>query len=392
MYQRFLSVTQNHSFFLFGARGTGKSTLMEEIFSPENTLFINLLNPEEENSLALNPSSLVQRVEALPESITHIVIDEIQKVPKLLDCVHLLIEKTKKIFILTGSSARKLKYGGANLLAGRAFVYNLYPFSFLELGNDFKLNEALEFGLLPKIFQLKNNEDKKLFLQSYAHTYLKEEIWAEQLVRKLDPFRKFLEVAAQSNGKIINYLNIARDIGVDDKTVYSYFQILEDTLIGFYLEPFHTSLRKRVSQKPKFYFFDCGITRALARMLSTPLNPSTSYYGDCFEQFVVCEILKICSYFYPDYKFSYLKTKDDLEVDFIVERPMDKTLFIEIKSTSSIRDKDVSTLKSLIKDFSNAEFICLSNDKATKKIEEVMCYFWMDGIQKFLFPINNFPK
>jgi predicted AAA+ superfamily ATPase len=181
---------------------------------------------------------------------------------------------------MTGSSARKLKRGGANLLAGRAFVYHLFPFSFVEVGEMFDLEKALNWGMLPQIFATRTNDDRVRFLQAYAYTYLKEEIAAEQIVRKLGPFRRFLEVAAQCNGKIINYAKIASDVGVDDKTVKEYFLTLEDTLIGFFLEPFQHSFRKRLSHKPKFYFFDLGVTKALARTLTVELRPSTSAYGE----------------------------------------------------------------------------------------------------------------
>ena len=160
---------------------------------------------------------------------------------------------TNKKFIMTGSSARKLKKGGANLLAGRAFVFDLFPLSFLELKDKFDLEHALRWGTLPQIFQCNTDLERQQFLRAYAHTYLKEEIWEEHFIRQLDPFRRFLEVAAQCNGKIINFSNIARDVGVDKKTIQSYFSILEDTLIGFYLEPYQNSFRKRLSQKPKFY-------------------------------------------------------------------------------------------------------------------------------------------
>lgn len=163
----------------------------------------------------------------------------------------------------SGDAQIKLKHGGANLLAGRAFVYNIYPFSSLELVKERSLKEILEWRLLPRILHLKSKEDKFRFLQSYAYTYLKEEIWAEQFIKNLDPFRYFLEVAAQMNGKILNFSSIAKDVGVDDKTVKNYYSILEDTLIGFYLNPFNSSFRKRLSSKPKFYFFDTGVTRAL---------------------------------------------------------------------------------------------------------------------------------
>jgi predicted AAA+ superfamily ATPase len=386
MYQRLLTVTKNQSFFLFGARGTGKSTFLKKNFKAEECLWIDLLDPQEESQLSMDPNQLIFKVKALPENIKYVVIDEIQKIPKLLDCIHKLIEETEKKFILTGSSAKKLKHGFANLLAGRAFVYNMFPFSFLEVEKEFKLDKGLSYGLLPKQFLLQDEEEKKLFLQAYAQTYLKEEIWMEQLIRNLNPFRKFLEVAAQCNGKIINYSNIANDVGVDDKTVRSYFQILEETLVGFFLESHHNSIRKRLSQKPKFYFFDTGVCRTLARMLSVPIQTGTSYYGECFEHFVICEIMKLCSYYYNEYKLSYFQTKDGVEIDLVVERPAQKTLCIEIKSTQNLTENDISSFLKLSDEFPNSEFVCLSTDPAAKQIGNVKCTLWSDGIKSSFLP------
>jgi predicted AAA+ superfamily ATPase len=167
--------------------------------------------------------------------------------------VHSKIESSETRFAMTGSSARKLKREGTNLLAGRAFVYNLFPLTHRELGDSFNLNSALMYGTLPGLLKFDSGEEKMAFLRAYALTYLKEEIWGEHIVRKLDPFRKFVEIAAQCNGELINFANIARDVGVDIKTVQSYFEILEDTLLGFMLEPYHRSVRKRQRQAPKFY-------------------------------------------------------------------------------------------------------------------------------------------
>ena len=169
------------------------------------------------------------------------------------------------------------------------------------------LDDALRWGTLPKIFAFGSDKDKEEYLRSYTSTYLKEEIWEEQVVRKLQPFRRFLEVAAQCNGKIINYANIARDVGVDEKTIKEYFSILEDTMIGFFLEPFHNSFRKRLVEKPKFYFFDPGVVRALSRSLSL-LTPKTPAYGEAFEHFILLEFIRLASYFQPDYRFSFIRT------------------------------------------------------------------------------------
>ena len=200
----------------------------------------------------------------IPRNTEWVIIDEVQKIPELLDVVHRLIEDKKIKFGLTGSSARKLKHGGANLLAGRAFVYNLFPFTSFELGDSFSLEDALMWGTLPQIYALQDANDRIQYLKSYANTYIQEEVWEAHLIKDLVPYRRFLQVAAQTNGTGINYSNISEDARVDPKTVQRYFQILEETLLGFFLEPFHRSLRKRQRANPKFYFFDIGVQRALS--------------------------------------------------------------------------------------------------------------------------------
>jgi predicted AAA+ superfamily ATPase len=383
--KRQLILPPRHSLFLFGARGVGKSSLLETLFQFKKNLYINLLDPLEEARFANNPNELIELVEAMPKNTTHVIIDEVQKLPKLLDVVHLLIEnkKTKKCFVLTGSSARKLKMAGVNLLAGRAFVYHLYPFSYLELGEAFNIEQGLHWGMLPKTITLKANKAKEKFLQSYAQTYLKEEVWAEQLIKKLDPFRRFLEVAAQCNGKIVNYANISKDVGVDDKSIKNYFSILEDTLLGFMLEPFQHSFRKRLKSAPKFYFIDVGIARALARNLTVPPVKSTSYYGELFEQFIVAECIKVAAYNKSEYRFSYLMTEAGVEIDLVVERPGKKILFIEIKSTNSVRHEDLTSIAKVVNDFGKCETVCFSCDPRQKKIGNIMVYPWQVGIKKF---------
>lgn len=381
MFQRLRTFSHKYSFFLFGPRGTGKSTILKERFNKDKCLWLDLLDSEIEERFSRNPKDLYAIVKGLPQEISHVVIDEIQKIPKLLDEVHRLIEEKDKIFVLTGSSARKLKHGGANLLAGRAFVYHLFSLSYLELQDKFNLDDVLRWGTLPKIFSLNDHEDKDAFLRSYADTYLKEEIWNEQIIRKLDPFRRFLEVAAQCNGKIINYSNIARDVGVDAKTIKEYFHILEDTMIGFFLESFHNSFRKRLVEKPKFYFFDPGVVRCLSRRLSIPLIPKTSAYGDAFEHYILLEFIRLGSYFQPDYRFSYIRTAADVEIDLVVERPGKPLLCVEIKSTDVINEHDISSFCKLTKDINNCEAIVLSQDPFQKKFDHVTCYPWEKGLE-----------
>jgi uncharacterized protein len=380
---RSLTLPSDESFFLFGPRGVGKTTLLKHLSWFSHALYINLLKPHDETRFMRHPEELENIVRALPVETTHIIIDEVQKVPRLLDVVHDLIETTDKKFILTGSSARKLKHGGANLLAGRAFVYHLHPFTYFELGESIDLIECLRFGMLPKIFEQTSDEKKQLYLEAYTHTYLKEEIWAEQFIRELDPFRRFLEVAAQTNGKIVNFSNLARDVGTSDKNIKKYFSILEDTLLGFFLEAFQHSFRKRLSKSPKFYFFDTGVVRALTNQLSLPLAPSTSYFGELFEHFIILQAIESARYFHREYRFSYLKTKDDAEIDLIVERPGLPLLFIEIKSSENVQSEHLVTLKRIAYDYGECEAICLSRDPYAKELEGIKVFPWADGLKRY---------
>jgi uncharacterized protein len=353
------------------------------MYHEENSITFNLLKVDIQNRFKQNPEELSKIVKALPEKIQYIIIDEIQKVPMLLDVIHDLIETTDKHFIMTGSSARKLKGVGANLLAGRAFMNYLHPFSYFEVENQFNLMDALQFGLMPQIFEYPDNEMKERYLQTYTHMYLKEEIWEEHFIKELEPFRRFLEVAAQMNGKIINYSNIAKDVGIDDKTVKSYYTILEDTLVGFFLEGFTHSFRKRLSTKPKFYFFDMGISRALSRMLSVPLVQSTAGYGEAFEHFIILECMKLRDAQHLEYKFSYLQTRDGVEVDLVVERPGKLPLFIEIKSSTHIHPESISGFLHLSKDFGQCEAICICDEPYEKMIEHVRVIPWKTALKRY---------
>lgn len=306
------------------------------------------------------------------------MIDEIQKVPKLLDVVHQQIESSRFKFALLGSSARKLKRGGANLLAGRAFVNHLYPLTARELGAQFSLEAALAWGTLPRLFAFENEADKREFLR----TYLKEEITAEQVVRRLDPFRRFLVVAALMSGQIINYSKIARDVGASTPSVQTYFQILDDTLVGFLLEPFHESIRKRLLGNPKFYFFDSGVQRALNNTLTVELKPQTLAFGIAFEHFVINEINRLQSYAKKDYRFSYLRTKDGVEIDLIIERPGLKRALVEMKSTARVTEDEVRALQQLGNNIPNSEAFCLSLDPTPKKIGAVACFPWLAGLEE----------
>lgn len=384
MIPREVKLPEKNSYFLFGARGTGKSTLVKDAVPESQRLYINLLLAREEDIFARDPDQLIRRVRALGPSIKTVIIDEVQKVPKLLDAVHELIESTNIQFILTGSSAKKLKAGGANLLAGRAVTRSLFPFTFHELGLEFDLDQAMRWGSLPRLLSLDSDFDRSDYLQAYALTYLKEEVWAEQFVRKLDPFRKFLEVAAICSGKIINFSNIARDVGIDSKTVKSYYEIIEETLLGFFLPSFSTSQRKNVYKSAKFYFFDVGVTRSLARLLEVPPTPRTSYFGELFEQFVILEIYKKVQYSHKQYRLSYLQTQAGNEVDLVVERPGASTIVVEVKSTTEITEHKISGMKNFFDVFPGAKFLCLSLDPNKKKFGKIEALPWSEGIAQII--------
>ena len=387
-YKRLLNPILDESFFLFGARGTGKTSLLRELFEstdPKTIMRFDLLNAAQEERLAVEPGLL--RREAQLRQPKWVVIDEIQKVPQLLNAVHEMIEDRSLgeiHFAMTGSSARKLKRAGVNLLAGRAFVNHLYPLTHLELGDDFDLDQALNWGCLPKIFSLTTGRQRAAFLRSYTSTYLKEEIWAEHLIDKLEPFRKFLPIAAQMSGEIINYSNIARDVGIHDKTIKNYYEILGDTLIGFQLDSFHTSLRKRQRNAPKFLLFDCGVTRALKGQLNTVITPSNADYGSAFEQWLICEFHRLSSYQEDDARFSYLAT-DQAEIDLVIERPGKRTLLIEIKSKSVAHHSDGRHLRSFLSDFNDADACVISLDPVARVEDGVLFLHWRDAFQRFGF-------
>jgi predicted AAA+ superfamily ATPase len=355
--------------------------VLKQLFSDDEAHYMDLLDSELFLRLLKKPNMLDEIVASLPKQKKWVLIDEVQKVPLILDHVHRLIETTQMKFALTGSSARKLKREGANLLAARAFVNNLYPLSYLELGEDFILEDSLAWGMLPKIFEFNLPEEKYSFLTTYVHTYLKEEILQEQLVRNLDPFSKFLEVSAQMNGKIINYSKIGLEIGSSPNTVQTYFDILVDTLIGNIIPAYNISVRKQQKLSPKFYFIDSGIQRALAGNLTVAVQPSTYSFGNQFEGFVINEIIKLNQYHKKDYKLSYLMTKDSVEIDLIIQRPGETTVLLEIKSGNAVAEKDLKNLHRLSQDIKNSVGYCLSNDPIQRDVGDVKCFPWRQGLK-----------
>jgi len=381
MYNRLISLPKNNSFFLFGQRGTGKTTLLKSEFGPK-ALEISLLDSKTLLTLTSSPWKIREFVKGRRSDQDIVVIDEIQKLPLLLDEVHKMIEEDKIVFALTGSSARKLKRQGVNLLAGRAHEYKLYPLSYAELGEDFNLKSFLQWGSLPKVVVESTDSTREEFLYSYVSTYLKEEIILEQVVRQIEPFSRFLEVAAQSNADIITFANIARDTGLSDVTIRTYFGILEDTLLGFLLPAYHTSVRKRQKQAPKFYFYDLGLVRTLLNQVAIVPVEQSFEYGMLFESFIINEFVKLSEYRRLRFKFSFIRIDENKEIDLVIEKPGGSTVLIEIKSRRNVSENEVKTLNGMLPSFKNAKAYCLSQDPERKMIGQTLCLPWREGVEE----------
>lgn len=352
-------------------------------FSPDRTLRYDLLQSEEYMRLAAQPSLFREEVLARNPQIHHVFVDEVQKIPALLDEVHLLSErKNPPQFILTGSSARKLKRSQANLLAGRAFTLHLFPLTHMELGEAFDLRKALEVGTLPKIYLESDRAAADQYLRSYVETYLKEEIEAEALVRNIGTFLRFLSCSGHENGNLLNFSSIARETGTKHPTVKEYFRILEDTLIGRFLFPFHRSKRKRLAQRPKFYFFDTGVQRAITKKLTVPLEPATPEHGNLFETWVINEMLRLDSYFNLDFEFSFFRTERGAEVDLVIEHPRGKRLAVEIKSSENPHPMEFRSGFEAFKTIDQkAARICVCRTLHARKWEDIEILPWREFFQ-----------
>jgi len=383
MKNREIKLPKNKSFFLFGPRQTGKSTLLKALFNPKNTLTFDLLKSEDYLKYSAHPSLFREEVLHRSSSITHVIVDEIQRIPDLLNEVHLLLESSKPpFFILTGSSARKLKRSQANLLAGRALSFHLHPFTVQELGDQFHLQKILERGALPAIYLEEEENLAQEELRAYVDTYLKEEIEREAQVRQVGQFIRFLQLAGHENGNILNYSNLARETGTTYQTVKSYFQILEDTLIGKMLFPYSKSERKRLAKHPKFYFFDVGVVRALQKKLSLKLEPKTYEYGRSFEHFVILEIFKKADYLRKDFEFSFYRTEAGAEVDLIIETPQKKVFAIEIKSSQSVHSSELGGLYSFKEICPKAQLFCVGLSEKQRFQDEIKIVNWRDFLEE----------
>ena len=336
MIDRIINIPKSQSFFLFGPRQTGKTTFLKARF--KDAFWINLLDDSTFQKLLREPSLLVEIVRARPTD-QWIVIDEVQKIPELLNLVHHLIEERKQKFILTGSSARKLKRQGVNLLAGRAIDKKFHPLSAEELGAAFDLKEALLFGQLPSLLMA---DSKKETLSAYVGMYLKEEIQQEALVRKLDQFARFLEVAAFSQAQVLSVLSVASDLGVSRNTAESYFQILEDLLLAYRIPVFQKRAKRKTSIHPKFYYFDVGVYRTLRKR--GPLDPIEEIDGAAIESLVFQELKAFVDNHGKSLDIYFHRTQDKSEIDFILYGE-DGFFAIEVKRTSKINSKDLTALK-----------------------------------------------
>lgn len=376
MFKRHLVLPRpgTETFFLWGPRQTGKSTLLRETYGQDR--WVDLLKADEFRRYLARPERLRQELEAEPPGPrAQIVIDEIQKVPALLDEVHWLIENRGLHFALCGSSARKVKRGSANLLGGRAMRYELFGLTAGELGREFDLDRMLNHGYLPRIYEASR---PKRMLDAYVSDYLKEEIAAEGLVRNLPIFSAFLDAAALSDGEVINFSNVARDCGVSSHTAKSHFEILVDTLLGRWLPSYRKRPKRRVVAAPKFYFADVGVVNHLAKR--GELIPGSELYGKAFESWVFHELSAYRSYRDRDWDLSYWRLVSGIEVDFILG---DMQVAIEVKSSERITSAHLKGLRTLIDDHPGVEArIVVCREPRARKTD--------DGIE--ILPASTFVR
>lgn len=358
-YHRIINILEplvERSLFLLGPRQTGKTTLLGAIL-PEAKLY-NLLEADTFQELSANPSLIRQRLQ--PED-TVVVIDEIQRLPILLDEVHSLIQRNPSLrFVLTGSSARKLRRGRVNLLAGRARFRHLHPLVSPEL-NFGRIDERLVKGGLPFIIDSKSARED---LKTYCGTYLQEEIRAESLVRSIENFSRFLLVAGLTNGTQLNYENVSSDVGLSARTVREYYQIIIDTLLGFLLEPFSKTRKRKSVGIPKFYLFDLGVANFL--MNSGQIEAGSKAYGDAIEHLVFLELKAYLDYSGIDLPLAYWRSTTKFEVDFTVG----ESVAIEVKSKAIVTEKDLKGLRALKEEGIFKRYFVVSNELSERKTDD----------------------
>ena len=368
MYERIFDIKNrlDEGMFLFGARQVGKSTLLKNRFP--KAIYIDLLNSDLRRRFKQNAALFKEMLTKYPAE-TLVIVDEIQKVPELLDEVHSLMVDYGLHFILSGSSARKIKNSGANQLGGRAIPETLYPLVSAEI-TDYDLNKAIQNGTIPRHYAVTNAKNR---IKAYIDLYLKEEIKEEAAVRNVDNFERFMEVAAISDGEIINYENIATDCGVSANTVKSYFKILYDSLIGYEIPAYRKVIKRKLTQAPKFYYFDVGVANYLMRRYK--LEPGTPEYGHAFEHLVMQEIIAYLGYKGELDQLSYWHAYSGEEVDAIIG---DAKIAIEIKSADEIQRKHTESLREFAKEHPNAKLIVVSRDKITRQSGGIDLYYATD--------------
>ena len=374
-----LQLLKKSSHFLLGPRAVGKSTLIKECFLKRDSSplskslpvdYINLLDSKIYLRLKGDPSLLNSLI-----SKKYVIIDEIQRIPELLNEVHRLIEDEKKCFLLTGSSARKLKRGNANLLAGRAFKAELFPLTWFELvaAKKFVLNRYLRFGSLPLACLGQHREE---YLYNYVDTYLKEEIQSEAITRSLPNYTRFLQSAAFNNAQLLNYTKTANDAQLSPNTVRDYYQILQDTLIGFSIPSWVKSIKRKAVQTAKFYFFDPGVVHTLCE--TQHLNSNSDLFGRAFEQFIACELRACLSYKKVRASLRYWRSKSGFEVDFLIG---DKTA-IEVKSSKKITPRDHKGLLAISEENNWKHLIIVSRDSVQARFKNGIRHLhWEDFLK-----------
>ena len=368
MYHRIFDVENrlDEAMFLFGARQTGKSTLLKERFP--KAIYIDLLKSDVRNRFKQHPEEFRESLLRYPPE-TLVIVDEIQKVPDLLDEVHWLMVEKGLWFILSGSSARKIKKSGANNLGGRAIPETLFPLVSAEIP-DFDIERAVQNGMIPRHYMVANARNR---MRAYIDLYVKEEIIEEALVQNVDEFIRFMEVAAIMDGEILNYENVASDCGVSANTVKAYYKILVDTLLGFEVPAYRKVIKRKLYKSPRFYYFDIGIANHLTKRYQ--LAPKTPEYGHAFEHLIIQEIVAYLAYTNSDEELSYWHTYENIEVDAIIG---DARVAIEIKSPDHVDHGDKKGIMEFAKEHPNAKQILVSRDRISRRSGNVDLYYVTD--------------
>ena len=366
------ALLQESSYFLLGPRGTGKSYLIEESLAGRARI-IDLLNAKVYRDLQRDPHLLETMVDR-----DWVVIDEVQRVPELLNEVHRLIEKKGTRFLLTGSSARSLRRRGTNLLAGRAFQARLFPLTWVELENEnaFELERYLRLGGLPMAYLKPKTAHR--YLYAYVDTYLREEIQAEAQVRQIGDYSRFLEAAAHAQGQLLNFAKIANDAQVSANTVRAYYQLLEDTLLGFQLPAWTGSQKRKAISRAKFYFFDVGIARALLGVES--LERASDLYGLAFEHFIAMELRAYLSYTAKRTPLRYWRSKNQHEVDFLLG-----DVAIEVKASSRVSERDHRGLRALLEEGPREHALLVSQDETKKNFSTGVTHIYWEAFLENLW-------